>query len=251
MDLGLKGRAVLVTGGSQGIGRAIAELFGSEGASVAVTYCKNKQKAEQAAEAIRNTGGEAMVCQLDLQSHDSVRAAIGSVAEHWGKIDALINNAAVLRLGSQSGASGPATEEWQRLMRVNIEGTYASTHAVLPLMRARSWGRIVNISSVLAVDGRSYFAWYSAAKAAVNGLTRGLFRDLGRDGILINAVMPGLTLTTSVAENVSAGFRNSVARETPIRRLLRPEEVAPIVVFLASPANTSITGEIIRSSGGN
>jgi 3-oxoacyl-[acyl-carrier protein] reductase len=140
--------------------------------------------------------------------------------------------------------------EWQRLMRTNIEGVYSVIQAVLPAMRAQAWGRIVNVSSVAAEDGMPGFAWYSTSKAALHGLTRTLARELGPAGVLVNAVMPGGTLTSSVIEQVPAAALALQARQLPTRKLPRPEDVASTIVFLASAANTTMTGEIVRASGG-
>ncbi len=141
-------------------------------------------------------------------------------------------------------------EQWRTYLRLNFEGPYAAIQAVLPAMRERGWGRIVNISSGIAVDGLPGSAPYGAAKAALHGLTHTLCKELGPAGILVNVVMPGPTLTERITTMLPAAVREERERTSPIRRLLGPEEVAPTIAFLCSGANTSITGEIIRASGG-
>jgi 3-oxoacyl-[acyl-carrier protein] reductase len=243
----------IVTGGSRGIGRATAQLLAAEGARVAITFRRDSQRAQAILASIRERGGDACVVPLDLTVADSIRDAVNQVLDRWGRVDVLINNAVEwVRVSGQNPAAFEAVEpgSWQRPLRANIEGAYTATQAVVPSMRARQWGRIVNISSIAATDGMPGFSWYSASKAALHGLTRTLARELGPSGILVNVVMPGGTLTSSVFEQVPAFTLKLQARQLPIGRLPRPEEVAATIVFLASAANTTVTGEIVRSSGG-
>jgi 3-oxoacyl-[acyl-carrier protein] reductase len=253
MDLGLAERVALVTGSSRGIGRATAELFGREGARVVVTYPHHRDRADAVVAAIRDAGGDACVVFFDLGSHESIRAAAEAVLARWGRIDILVNNA--VAWGQRAPDQAPAFEhlpadEWRPLLRANVEGAFAAVQAVVPTMRERRWGRIVNVSSGVAVDGLPGAGWYAAAKAALHGLTRTLAKELGPAGILTNVVMPGLTLTERNAERLPAAVREQLARASPIRRLLPPEEVAPTIVFLCSAANAAVTGEVVRASGG-
>ena len=255
MDLGLHERVVIVTGGSRGIGRAAALQFGRERARVAVTFHEQRTAAEEVAAQIARDGGEAFAVPFDLTSFDSIRAAVAAVIARWGHVDVLVNNA--VQWGTRGPWEAPLFEElpadaWQSSLRANLDGHYAAIQAVLPTMRARGWGRIVNVSSGIAVDGFPGSGPYAAAKAALHGLTRTLSKELGPAGILVNVVMPGFTLTERNAarrKDMPAMFEQ-VERASPIRRLLGPEEVTPIIVFLGSAANTAVTGEIIRSSGG-
>jgi 3-oxoacyl-[acyl-carrier protein] reductase len=253
MDLGLSGRVVLVTGSSRGIGRATASLFAQEGARVAITYHSEPGRAEAAAAAIRAAGGEALVTSLDLASEQSIRDAVGTVLERWGRVDVLVNNA--VEWGTRIPGQIPAFEtipaqEWRGLLHANLDGHYLATQAVVTSMRERGWGRIVNVSSGIAMDGMVGAGPYAAAKAALHGLTRTLAKELGPAGILVNVVMPGFTLTERNEERMPAQAREQAALASPIRRLLRPEEVAPTIVFLCSATNTAVTGEIVRASGG-
>lgn len=250
MDLGLTDRVALVTGSSQGIGRSIATALGREGAFVVVTYCRNKEKGEGVVSAIRESGGRADLRHFDLYSNQTILDAVGSIERQLGRIDILVNNAAALRPAPIGSVVDPRQVEPNAMLRANIEGTYTVTQAVLPLMKAKTWGRIVSISSVLATDGMTQFAWYGIAKAALHGMTRSLYRDAGRFGVLINAVMPGMILTDRVIRSFPSHLLQQTAASTPIQRLLQPEEVATVVTFLCSAANTAITGEIIRASGG-
>jgi 3-oxoacyl-[acyl-carrier protein] reductase len=253
MNLGLTGRVVFVTGGSRGIGRATAEMFSEEGARVAMTYRHNRAEAEVVVDALTARGADACVEFVDLGTPESIRAAVAAVLDRWGRLDVLVNNA-VEFIPIAAAYSGPFEDfpalEWQRLVRVNIESAFAAIQSVLPPMRRGAWGRIVNVSSVAAEDGMPKFAWYSAAKAGLHGLTKTLAKELGPAGILINAVMPGGTLTERVRNNIAEESLRQQAETLPIRRLPTPVDVATAVVFLCSAANTAITGEILRASGG-
>jgi NAD(P)-dependent dehydrogenase (short-subunit alcohol dehydrogenase family) len=251
MDLGLRGRVALVTGSSRGIGRAAAEIFGREGAVAAVTYHQQRERAEAVAAAVRERGGAAMVTRLDITSDESIRDAVKAVAARWGRIDILVNNAVhgSERVVVQGRFEDVASEQWRDLLRGNFEGAHAAIMAVLPLMRRNRWGRIVNVSSAVAADGYPGGATYGAAKAALHGLTRTLAKELAPEGILTNVVMPGLTQTESVLSSM-AELVEQTAKVSPIRRVPTPEEVASVIVFVASAANTTINGEIIRANGG-
>ncbi len=253
MDLGLGGRVALVTGGSRGIGAATARLLGLEGARVAVSYCSNVSAAGAVAEDIRRGGGEACVTRLDLRAADSIRAAADDLVSRWGGIDVLVNSA-VAWVPIRDANPGPfertPDEGWRPLLRANIEGTYVAVQSVLASMRSRGWGRIVIVSSVAAVDGMPGFAWYGAAKSALHGLTRTLAKELGPAGVLVNTVMAGPTRTEGVVQHMPVAWLERLGRALPLRRVPSPEDVAATIVFLSSAANRTMTGEIVRASGG-
>jgi 3-oxoacyl-[acyl-carrier protein] reductase len=254
MDLGLKDRAVLVTGGSRGIGRATALAFAREGARVAVTYATQRERAERVVADLLGAGaGDAAAFPMTLADPESVRTGIGGVVECFGGVEVLVNNA--VSWGDVGPWEAPLFEErspssWRPVLEANVEGHYHAIQRVLPSMRARSWGRIVNVSSTVAADGLPASGPYSAAKAALHGLTRTLAKELGPAGILVNVVMPGLTLTETNVDRIPAADLEPIAAATPLRRLLRAEEVAAAIVFVGSGANTALTGEIVRASGG-
>ena len=254
MDLGLRNRRALITGGSRGIGRAIAGLMAREGAKVAVTYCNDRVRAESVARDLRDLGAEDTISsRLDLESEDSICETVQTITERWGSIDILVGNA--VKWGPRITGSGATSQdvsmrEWQKLIRANIEGSYNVMKEVLPGMKRSAWGRIVLVSSSFAVDGApASLDWYAAAKSALHGLIRSQHRDLARAGILINAVMPGLTLTEHVLRNFPPLLRAASEQRSPLGRLLRPEEVASVVAFLCSNLNTGIVGEIVRTGG--
>ena len=251
MDLGLKGRVAPITGSSRGIGRATAEIFGCEGALVAVTYHNLRERAEEVAAGIRERGGEAMVAPLDISSDESIRDAVDAVAACWRRIDILINNA--VHGSERVVVEGPfeevPSEQWRDLLRGNFEGAHVAIMAVLPYMRRHRWGRIVNVSSAVAADGYPGGATYGAAKAALHGLTRTLAKELAPDGILTNVVMPGLTQSETVLSSMPE-LVEQTSKVSPIRHVPTPAEVASVIVFVASAANTTLNGEVIRANGG-
>ncbi len=252
MDLGLSGRVAVVTGSSQGIGRATALLLAQEGARVVITYRNNRDKAEAVAATARELGAEALVIPFDLASEKSIRGAMASVIDRWGKVDVLVNNAVQWESSAEASRfDEQAFQVVREQLRVNVEGTLAATQAAVASMRRNRWGRIVTVSSGLAVDGAVGSTAYSAAKAALHGMTRALFTELAPEGILVNVVMAGLTLTERVKASISPRSLEEAAANSPLRRLPAPEEVASTIVFLASAANTTVNGEIVLSSGGH
>ncbi len=244
MNLGITGKVALVTGGSQGIGRSIALQLAEEGARVALTYHSNKDAAETLAAQI---GGLAL--PLSLDDPQSAVTCVKTTIEKLGPIGILVNNAVMWGPPSPKFEDVPIAD-WQRMVRGNFEGTYAAIQAALPSMREQKWGRIINISSGVALDGVTGQAPYGAAKSALHGLSSVLARELGADGILVNVVVPGITLTDRVATHSTKETQAQRAAGYPIKRLLAPDEVAPTVVFLCSAKNTAVTGEIVRASGG-
>ncbi|MDX3434238.1 SDR family NAD(P)-dependent oxidoreductase [Streptomyces sp. ME01-18a] len=249
MDTALKDRVVLVTGASTGIGAATARAYGQEGARVAITYRNNPEKAEKVASEIEAAGGQALVVRLDLEDLPTVEEAANTVIESWGGIDVLVANA--VRWGGD-GPPDPSVrfehvslDEWQAMISANLIGAAAQVRAVLPSMRSRGWGRIVLISSSVAEEGLPGPGPYGTAKSGLYGLARSLAWEAGRDGILVNVVAPGFTLTHS-RPPIPKIITDKLASGTPTRRLSDADDVAKLVLFLGSGANGNLTGEIVR-----
>jgi len=251
MDLRLKDATVLVTGSSAGIGRATAIAFGAEGARVTVTYHSNRQGAEATADQVRAAGGQALVTHYDLADLDSIRSAMDSLQKEWGTLNVLVNNAVLM---SGAGPTGKPFEElplerWQETLRGNLEGIVLTINRALPLMRQAGWGRIVSVSSD-AVDGWPGLGPYATSKAGLHGLSRTMAVELGPAGILSNVVMPGFVLTEHNQQRVPQQYQEQVKQHLPTRSLPTPEDIAAAIVFLGSPVNRQITGEVLRVTGG-
>jgi 3-oxoacyl-[acyl-carrier protein] reductase len=252
MELGLGGRVALVTGASGGIGGAIAALFAAEGAGVALGYHADPAGVQELAGRIGAAGGEALPVPHELADPGSAAAAVGAVLDRWGRLDVLVAGAwapAAWLPPDTPAESVPATA-WQEQLRVNVEGTGAAIRAVLPPMRAGRWGRVVLLSSG-AADGAPGLEHYAAAKAALHGISRSLAGSAGPDGVLSNVVMPGLVATARHRHTIPAAALEQRAGRTPTRRLATEQDVAGVVVFLASAANGSVTGTEIRVDGGH
>ncbi|MFE2561455.1 SDR family NAD(P)-dependent oxidoreductase [Streptomyces sp. NPDC059352] len=249
MDTALKGRVVLVTGASTGIGAATARAYGQEGARVAITYRNNPAKAGRVVSEIEAAGGRALAVRLDLEELSTVEEAVDTVVEKWGGVDVLVANA--VRWGGD-GPPDPGVrfedvplDEWQAMISANLIGAAAQVRAVLPGMRSRGWGRIVLISSSVAEEGLPGPGPYGTAKSGLYGLARSLAWEAGRDGILVNVVAPGFTLTDS-RPPIPTFVTDKLAAGTPTRRLSDQDDVAKLVLFLGSGANGNLTGEVVR-----
>jgi 3-oxoacyl-[acyl-carrier protein] reductase len=247
MDLGFADRVALVTGASGGIGAAIARAFAAEGARVALGYRTAKDNAQRLVDEIAEAGGAALAVQHELTEPRSSRAGVEQVVDAWGRLDVLVTCAWATAgwLPPDTPAEAVPVEVWQEQLRVNVEGTAATIQAVLPRMRAQQWGRIVLLSSG-AADGAPGLEHYAAAKAALHGIGRSLAVSAGPAGILTNMVMPGLIPTARHRRTIPAQALEHMAAQTPTRRLATEDDVARVVLFLASAANTSVTGAEIR-----
>jgi 3-oxoacyl-[acyl-carrier protein] reductase len=251
MDLGLAGRVALVTGASGGIGAAVARTFAAEGADVALGYHTAKDTVERLAAELEAAGRRALPVPHDLAEPDGGDAAVQLVLDAWGRLDVLVASAWVPSAWrSADAAAGTAPPEALReQLRSNVEGTMATVRAALPPMRAGGWGRIVLLSSG-AADGAPGMEHYAAAKAALHGIARSLAGSAGPAGILTNVVMPGLIPTEKHRRAIPAAVLEEWAAQTSTRRLASEDDVARMVVFLASAANASTTGAEVRVDGG-
>jgi 3-oxoacyl-[acyl-carrier protein] reductase len=252
MDLGLADKRVLVTGGTGGIGRAIVHAFVAEGAQVAFTY-RTCAAAANSLERSLDDGARSLALPYDLADAASIARAIDQVESTWGSIDVLVTAAV------QWSALGPFLQQpfdrapddaWLPLLRVNLEGHIRTAQRVLPGMRARKWGRIALLSSYHATAGTRGSEFYGAAKAGLHGFMRGLAWDAGADGVFVNAIAPGLTLTDQIRSRVAPERLAGEAARSPSGRLSTPDDVARVVTFLCSEANGNLTGEVIPVTGG-
>ena len=235
----LTGRIALVTGGARGIGRAVALALAEAGADVAVNYATRAAGADAVAGAIRKLGRRASTVRADVSDAAAVTAMLESVARELGRPDVLINNAGI---ALRRGLDDLTEAEFDRTIAVNLKSAFLCTQAVLPAMRARRWGRIVNISSGAARGAGAIGVHYNASKAGMEGLMRGYAARLVKEGITVNAVAPSLIATDMMADQAGAAAR------VPLGRLGTPEEVAQAV--LAVIANPYMTGQTMAVNGG-
>jgi NAD(P)-dependent dehydrogenase (short-subunit alcohol dehydrogenase family) len=245
------GKVAIVTGGAAGIGRACALALAREGARVAVADVDEAGGVETAS-AIRADGGEAFFRRADVGVTADMRELVQEAAGRWGRLDVLVNNAGVAISGSVTEIS---EEDWERVLSVNLSGVWRGMRFAIPEMLKTGGGSVINTSSVQSVVGFRGWAGYAASKGGINGLTRQAAVDYADRGIRVNAVLPG-TILTPMNERIlaTAPDPSEVERDWlslhPVGRLGQPEEVAALVVFLASDESSFITGELIRVDGG-
>ena len=244
----LAGRVAIVTGGARGIGKAIALRCAAEGAPVVIADIDGGLAAETAAQ-IEALGWPALAVQTDVSAAESVSAMVEAALDRFGRIDVLVNNAAIVDLARQP-SDLISEEEWDRVMLVNVKGPWLCVRAVLPAMREQRGGKIVNLSSDLILSGVPGLLHYVASKGALTAMTRSLARELGPDGICVNAVAPGLTTTAAAMTHGQEAAERSI-RTRAIPRAQTPDDITGTVVFLASEASAFMTGQLLVVNGGS
>ena len=242
----LERKVAIVTGAGQGMGEAFAKILAGNGASVAVADI-NEQAASRVAAEISKRGGRAKHYSCDVSRYEGTKDLVNGVSEAFGSPDILVNNAGLLKPTPFVDLS---PEEWQSIMRVNVDGVFYCCKAVVPSMISKRYGKIINMSSTAGKASSTFGGiHYTASKAAVLGITRHLARELAPFGINVNAVCPGSIDTPMVRGNASSEAIEQGVRKIPFGRLGRPEEVANLVLFLASDASSYITGASIDING--
>ncbi len=246
----LDGKVALVTGASRGIGRAVALKFAAEGAKVAVNYLTSEEEAHQVVQEIESRGGEALAVRADVARKADVVAMVERICEEWGGVDILMNNAG---LALDGPAERMSEEDWDRVIDVNLKGTFLCTQAVIPSMRERGAGKVINVSAASAVRGRKDGANFCAAKAGVLALTKCFARELA-PLIQVNCLMPGFTQTEEVVKRFRLDdpqVRAKLLAEIPMGRLATVEEIADGALVLASKFSDLMTGQVLAINGGS
>ena len=242
----LTGKIALVTGGSRGIGRAIALRLAENGADVAILYAGNSAAAAETTAAIEALGRRAAAVQCDVANYEQVQAAVQTVKERLGVPDILVNNAGIT-LDKLAMRMSP--EEFDKVVSVNLNGAFHTIRALSGDFVRRRSGRIINISSVAGLMGNAGQANYAAAKAGLIGLTKSIARELAPRGITCNAIAPGLVATDMTAAMNPAALE-ALTQSVPLRRAAKPEEIAALAAFLADEDAAYITGAVIQVDGG-
>jgi meso-butanediol dehydrogenase / (S,S)-butanediol dehydrogenase / diacetyl reductase len=247
----LSGKVAFISGGGTGIGRACALAFAAEGAKVAVAG-RRKEPLAAVAREIQSSGGNALAVACDIVDRGAVEAAISSVAQHFGLLNIIVNNAGAVMVGT---AEETSDEDWSRVLAINLTGTFHVSRAAIPVLRKAGGGSIVNIGSYLGIVGRERRAAYCAAKAGVVGLTRAMALDHARENIRVNCVCPAIVetemslLSLSKAPDPEAARKQRIA-ELPLGRFGKPEDIALMALYLASDESSWVTGTVLPIDGG-
>ena len=242
----LDGKVALVTGGSRGIGRAIAVALAREGAKVAINFAGNEKAAEETKALVEQAGSEAILLKADVSDKDADAALIDTVIKTYGKIDILVNNAGITR---DSLMLRMKEDDFDAVIDTNLRSVFYLTKAAAKSMMKKRTGRIINMSSIVGLTGNAGQVNYAAAKAGVLGITKSAAKELASRGITVNAVAPGF-IETDMTDVLSDTVKESLLHEIPLKRMGEPKDVANAVLFLASDQSAYITGQVIHVDGG-
>jgi NAD(P)-dependent dehydrogenase (short-subunit alcohol dehydrogenase family) len=239
-------RVALVTGGATGIGAATVEALAAENIAVAIQYSSSSSEAKALSDKLKSAGKKVEIFQADLTKAGAAESLVSQVKSSLGVIDILINNAGVM---SDSSIIKMSDQLWDEAINLNLTASFKLMRACAPDMIAKKWGRIINVSSQVALTGSADHAHYSAAKAGLLGLTYSAAKEYGKESVTVNAVLPGRIQTNMIAER-SKGRLDEWLSQTPLNRLGRPTEVADMITFLVSEKASYITGASINVNGG-
>ena len=239
-------KTVIVTGGSRGIGKAIALAFGQEGANVVVNYNASADRANAVAEEINKLGGQGLAVQCDVSDMDQLQALLDQTTERFGKVDILVNNAGITK---DALLLRMKESDWDSVMNTNLKGTFAATKVIGKHMLKNRAGRIVNITSVVGIMGNAGQANYAASKAGVIGFTKSAAKEFAPRGITVNAIAPGF-IASDMTDVLSDEVKSAYAKAIPMGKMGEPSDVASAVLYLSSQEAGYITGQVIQVDGG-
>ena len=242
----LDGKVALVTGGSRGIGKAIALKFASEGADVVFTYLSNKAAAEQTEQELGQFGHRVKAYASDASSFESAHELVKQVIEDFSRIDILVNNAGITR---DTLLMRMTEQQWDEVLNGNLKSAFNFTHAVVPLMARQRAGSIISLSSVVGIAGNAGQANYAASKAGIITLSTSVAKEMGSRNVRCNCIAPGF-IDTDMTSSLPEELRKEWAKTIPLRRCGTPEEVANVALFLASDLSSYVTGQVIHCCGG-
>ena len=242
----LSNKVAFITGASRGIGRATALRLAKDGAKIALNFASNISKAEEVKSEIEAAGSEAILLQGDVSKFEVVTELVQKTVDTWGRLDILVNNAGIARDNLLLKMS---EEDFDKVIATNLKGVFNCTKAVTKIMMKQRYGRIVNMSSVVALRGNVSQANYAAAKAGIIGLTKSAARELASRGVTVNAVAPGF-IDTDMTAALSEKVKEVMLKEIPAGRMGSPEDVANAVAFLVSDQAAYITGQVLSVNGG-
>tara|TARA_B100001750_G_scaffold229425_1_gene224804 strand:+ start:289 stop:1035 length:747 start_codon:yes stop_codon:yes gene_type:complete len=240
------GRVSLITGGSRGIGKAIALQLASQGVQVAVNYISNQKAADEVVKLIEKQGASAVAVQGDVTKRADVERIFTTTAETLGPVEILVNNAGII---SDSLLMRMSDEDWDSVIDLDLRSIFLCTREAIRTMLRNKWGRIINIGSVVGLRGNSGQANYAAAKAGMVGFTQSIAKEVASRNITVNCVAPGY-VETDIVEDLPVGLKQSIMDRVPVGRFGYPEEIAGMVGFLASEAASYVTGQAIAVDGG-
>ena len=242
----LDGKVALVTGGSRGIGKAIALKFASEGADVVFTYLSNKAAAEQTEQELGQFGHRVKAYASDASSFESAHELVKQVIEDFSRIDILVNNAGITR---DTLLMRMTEQQWDEVLNGNLKSAFNFTHAVVPLMARQRAGSIISLSSVVGIAGNAGQANYAASKAGIIALSTSVAKEMGSRNVRCNCIAPGF-IDTDMTSSLPEELRKEWAKTIPLRRCGTPEEVANVARFLASDRSSYVTGQVMHCCGG-
>ena len=242
----LEGKTALVTGASRGIGKAIALKLAEEGADIAFFYSNNEEKAKETIKELEAKNVKALGLKVDVSNSTEVTEAVKTIEKEFGSVDILVNNAGITRDNLLIRMS---EEDWEDVLDINLKGAFLTTKAVARKMMKTRYGKIINISSIVGVKGNVGQGNYSASKAGVIGFTKSMAQELASRGIRVNAIAPGF-IETDMTDVLKDEVKTEMLKNIPLGNLGKPEDIANLVVFLASSKADYITGQVINIDGG-